>query len=412
MKSTKTLLLLTQKFPFESGEEFLVPELMRLNKEFDQIILIPTAVRDFARQRAIPENVLVHKIKNPENPAEVVFFLVKHLLEFIPLMRGQLKNDGWNLGLLKYWAYHIPFALQIRNELEDFLIKEENLTFYSYWVDTNAFALSLLKLKYPQVRYVVRTHGGDLYDERSSTGRIAFRKCIYEGAASIWTISSHGEKYIGRNYPEYHGKVKLSRLGVEDFGLGPLSTELKSYQIVSCSSIIPLKRVDLIAQLMLKSELPIRWIHFGGEKEAFDQLLKILGDGRPGLEVIWNGKVTNEGLMDFYSSNFVDALINLSISEGIPVSIMEAISFGIPVFANRVGGIGEIVRNETGCLVEEGQNLKDLTDHFDSWIRFGKTRDMNFRLGVRKYWELNFNAEINHAGLFHKLNASAEEAPF
>ncbi|WP_332910203.1 hypothetical protein [Algoriphagus boritolerans] len=54
---------MTQKFPFESGEEFLVPELKRLNREFDRIILIPTAVRDFSIQRATPKNVLVHKIK-------------------------------------------------------------------------------------------------------------------------------------------------------------------------------------------------------------------------------------------------------------------------------------------------------------------------------------------------------------
>ncbi|WP_160111182.1 glycosyltransferase [Algoriphagus boritolerans] len=403
---------MTQKFPFESGEEFLVPELKRLNREFDRIILIPTAVRDFSIQRATPKNVLVHKIKNPENPVEVAFLIVKHLLEFLPLVRGQLKNGVWNLGLLKYWAYHIPFALQIRNELEAFLKKEENLTFYSYWVDTNAFALSLLKLRYPQITYVVRTHGGDLYDERSSTGQIAFRKSIYEGAAAIWPISAHGEEYIGRNYPEYQRKVKLARLGSEDFGIGPLSTEDQFYQIVSCSSTIPLKRVDLIAQLMLKSELPIRWIHFGGEKEPFDQLLKTLGDGRLGLEVVWKGKVANEALMDFYSSNFVDALINLSISEGVPVSMMEAISFGIPVFANRVGGIGEIVVEDTGCLVENGLTVKELVAVFDHWIKSGKTRESAFRLGVRRFWELNFNAEVNHSGFFQKLNESPEDTQF
>ena len=47
--------------------------------------------------------------------------------------------------------------------------------------------------------------------------------------------------------------------------------------------------------------------------------------------------------------------INLSSSEGIPVSIMEAQSFGIPVIATNVGGSGEIVVSETGVLVDENR---------------------------------------------------------
>ena len=410
MKSTNSLLLLTQKFPFESGEEFLVPELERLAAEFDQIILVPTAVRDYAIQRSTEETILVYPIKNPKNPSEVFFSLMKSLPEFFLVLWEELKKSGMNLRMLKYWTYHIPFALEIRDELETFLKNEENIVFYSYWVDTNAFALSLLKLKYPKVKFVVRTHGGDLYDVRSPFGQIAFRKSIYEGTAAIWPISAHGAAYIGQNFPEFKNKVKLARLGVEDFGIGPLSTTDQVYHIVSCSSIIPLKRVELIAQVMLESSLLIRWTHFGGEKKAFEQILKNLGNGRVGLEVSWKGKVSNEVLMDFYSTQFVDSLINLSVSEGIPVSMMEAISFGIPIFANLVGGIGELVGEDTGCLVKEGLELSDLIQHFEAWIKSGKTRDPNFRLGVRGFWELNFKAEVNHSGFFQKLNASMEEA--
>lgn len=412
MKSKNTLLLLTQKFPFESGEEFLGPELRRLSDEFDRVILVPTAVRDYSKQRTTHKNIWVHSIKNPETPVEVGFSLFKKLPEFLPLVWEQLKNSGWNKKLTKYWVYHIPFALKIRNDLEELLKKEENLFFYSYWVDTNAFALSLLKSKYPQVKFVVRTHGGDLYNERSPAGEIAFRKSIYDNADAIWPISLHGQEYILENFPEYQTKVELARLGVEDFGMGPFNTEDQPFQIVSCSSIIPVKRVELIAQLILKSELSIRWIHFGGEREAFDRILKIIGNGRPGLEVIWKGKVNNEALIDFYSSHFVDALINLSTSEGIPVSMMEAISFGVPIFSNRVGGIGEIVVESTGYLVEEGQNLSALVQHFDSWVMSGKTRDKDFRLGVRSFWELNFSAEANHFSFFQKLNVSPGEAKF
>lgn len=49
--------------------------------------------------------------------------------------------------------------------------------------------------------------------------------------------------------------------------------------------------------------------------------------------------------------NDFDLFVNMSLSEGIPVSIMEAISFGIPIIATNVGGNAEIVNDETGVLI-------------------------------------------------------------
>ncbi|WP_338221463.1 glycosyltransferase [Algoriphagus sp. oki45] len=410
MKNPQTLCLLTQKFPFESGEEFLVPELKRLANEFEQIILIPTSVRDYSFQRKVPENVLIQPIRNPETPFQVASALVQNFPQFLTLLKGQISWDGLNFYQLKYWVYHIPFALKIRNELEKLLNQEENPLFYSYWVDTNAFAISLLKRKYPNVKFVVRTHGGDLYNERSPSGRIAFRNTIYQETTAIWPISSHGMNYILDNFSEHKEKVKLSRLGVEDFGMGPISPSEGRYHIVTCSSLIPLKRVELIAQVLFNSVLPIRWTHFGGGNKEFDRIIGKLGERPQNLEISFKGKVSNEALMHFYSTQFVDSLVNLSESEGIPVSMMEAISFGIPVFANRVGGIGELVVDSTGCLVEEGQNVDDLVRQFEDWIKSGKSRDPEFRKGVRRFWELNFRAETNLSGFMQRITAAPEEA--
>lgn len=46
----------------------------------------------------------------------------------------------------------------------------------------------------------------------------------------------------------------------------------------------------------------------------------------------------NQLVYDFYRNNDVDVFVNLSESEGIPVSIIETISFGVPVVATDVGG--------------------------------------------------------------------------
>jgi glycosyltransferase involved in cell wall biosynthesis len=51
------------------------------------------------------------------------------------------------------------------------------------------------------------------------------------------------------------------------------------------------------------------------------------------------------------------AFVLASLTEGLPVSIMEALALGRPVIATNVGAIAELVRNgETGWLVSPGNS--------------------------------------------------------
>lgn len=404
MSKLRKLVLLTQKFPFESGEEFLATELTYLEQAFDNVIIIPTAVRDFSQQRPTGKNTQVRMVRNPESAKEIGVAFANRLFQTLGLVLSELNKSGWNLKLLKYYLYHIPFALQIKSSIAKELESTGNYVLYSYWMDTNAMASSLLKKENPEIKLVVKSHGGDLYNERQPSGAVAFRETVYSAAESLIFISEHGHKYASTHFPECASKMKVFRLGVEDFATSLISNFSEIFHIVSCSSLIPLKRVPLIAEVLNNCSVPICWTHFGGENSAIEALKNSLPLLRSDLKINWMGKVKNEEVQSFYVSQDIDLLINLSSSEGIPVSMMEAISFGIPVFANDVGGISEIVQAETGKLLSDGLTVKEIASSMDHFLLSGKTRNEEFRNGVRRFWHQKYSAAQNHKRLITHLN--------
>ena len=56
-------------------------------------------------------------------------------------------------------------------------------------------------------------------------------------------------------------------------------------------------------------------------------------------------------MRELHAARPASAFLSLSASEGVPVSMMEALSFGVPVVALAVGGVGELVTAEAGTAL-------------------------------------------------------------
>ena len=100
-------------------------------------------------------------------------------------------------------------------------------------------------------------------------------------------------------------------------------------------------------------------------------------------------------MLQFYKDNPIDVFLNVSLNEGVPVSIMEAQSFQIPVIATSVGGTSEIVDNNNGLLlsknIQPGELAKVINDVYlkrTVWLRKRKITYRN--------WEEISNAEQNY----------------
>ena len=107
--------------------------------------------------------------------------------------------------------------------------------------------------------------------------------------------------------------------------------------------------------------------------------------------------------MHFYETNHVDLFINVSSSEGIPVSIMEALSFGIPVIATNVGGVPEIIQDsKNGILLDVNCSAGEIADAIIKYINLDKPSITQLSQNARSFWIKNYSADTNY-NIFYSI---------
>lgn len=94
-------------------------------------------------------------------------------------------------------------------------------------------------------------------------------------------------------------------------------------------------------------------LRIGGNKNE-EQLLNTIKEY--GLEdfVRFEGFVTGDKKIDLL--NWANLYILPSFNEGLPISILEAMSYKMPIISTPVGGIPEVVNESNGILVEPGNS--------------------------------------------------------
>jgi glycosyltransferase involved in cell wall biosynthesis len=210
----------------------------------------------------------------------------------------------------------------------------------------------------------------------------------------IAAVSQYGINRIKNEYPKF-SNVSVSRLGVTDKGINPMN-ENEVFHIVSCSSFIPLKRVHLIIEILKHLPFQVKWTHFG-DGPLRDEIHALAKELPENVQTDFKGFVANDAVIDFYKNEPIDLFMNVSELEGIPVSIMEAISFGIPSTGCQVCGVPEIVTKETGFLFEMKINIEDAVRQISIYKNMSKNEKLTFLKGVKIFWKKKFDADVNYS---------------
>lgn len=399
--------LLAESYPSKLSAEYSF-----LNKEIAcfadsnevNLTLIPTSSPQSLHDSVyLPKNVKVdfslaefnHLSFGDKIAIPINFFFSLYFLRLIKKYGIKILN----YHSCKTFAINLEIERRSQSFFQKFISENKldmtNSIFYTFWFSpsTNGI-LNLKKERFNNLKIISRAHGSDLYNER---GIKPFRDNYIHFIDGVFCISTHGHNYMSDLYPQVKKIFHVSKIGINNKINSNIKSTDNNIRIVSCAYVIPLKRVEKIFHSIYlfteKNKVHVEWIHFGGgshEASLKDYISTFKKNEYMTIDL--KGSVQNDEVIEYYHKNPVDLFINLSTTEGLPVSMMEAQSNYIPILATNVGGVSEIVNFTNGYLVPADFSFDDVIKGLES-ILFAKDIDM-YRLNAFNSWRQNHNGDV------------------
>lgn len=410
VRSSRELVLFTTSYPYAGTEAFLETEIQYLASRFERVTVVPRIAT--GRLREVPSNVTVDA-----SIASAPYTLRRR----ISVLMLAFASSGFHREILRFaipkrspvmlWraAAFIETAVATRRWVRGHLGSVDQLPlFYTYWLGPQTYGVGLEKLFRPEIVLVSRAHRGDLYEDVHSPPYLPYRRQTLAAVDKLFVISEHGRNYLIANHPAFTDRYAISRLGVMDPGTETDRSSDDVFRIVSCSFVVPVKRLELLADgisefAKVNGDVKVEWTHLG-DGPAFKQLERHVSDTMPSnVTARLRGYVDNKQVIEYYHTHPVDVFANVSASEGIPVSIMEAQSFGIPVMATNVGGTSETVSDQNGVLLDSNPSPAEIS----AALKQLGHQEVNRRKRAlsREAFTSRFDANANYAAFADELAA-------
>jgi glycosyltransferase involved in cell wall biosynthesis len=393
LRPDSSIFIFTSSFPYDAGgETYLLDEIPVLLASFSTIYLLPQTNKGVIFN--LPANCSIIEppvfYTKPRNPFIYLKIFSWVMMDMKQLLKGHLflKMFRQNVSqLLRNYSAAVHYQAMINKT------QQSPAVYYSYWSSNTATIISILKTFNKRVRCISRAHGYDIFEEQTLYKYIPFRKFQLTYLDAMYSVSLKGKKHLTEKNPDFIDKIKSSYLGVGDQGEGLFNSNSEII-IATCSHIRAVKRLDLMPEILRFITTPITW-YVLGDGEDMEKVRSACSSLANHIKVVFKGNLTKEELNLFYKTQPIDIFVSLSSSEGLPVSMMEAISFGIPLMSTDVGGCNEICNERTGFLIPTDFDSKEVAELLVDFKRPAKNT-IEFRKGVRAFWKENFDAEINY----------------
>ncbi|MGI6076732.1 MAG: glycosyltransferase [Fastidiosipilaceae bacterium] len=453
----RCLLIFTATYPAGNKDGFVADELPYIAPRFDQVILLPVnAVGDFLPiKETLPEQctyIIGNTRSAKAGRMRDLLYSFTSLFNTNSDFRHERKTAATTFKkrlFLDYFEGRTRQATQdIWQKLQNVLMDFDEITLYSYWLYSACRVMlnieDLIKTYFPsvQTRTFSRAHRYDLYEWAEPRGYIPYRELFLNRVDGIFPCSADGVDHINHAYPdiiERTATVALGRLGtgepvemaqsldhaaqeeIQNFKKADEAQDKPVFEMISCSWLRPVKRLDLLVAALanLNRDLPVtlRWTHFGDgdTQEQFDDLKALAASKLDFMDVRLMGSRSKAYILSYYLTLAPQIFINCSANEGVPVSIMEAMSCSLPVFATDVGGTKEVTGDGlVGVLWPKDVSAQRMADDILNFIDAPVAVRSEFAQMARTQWERMSQASVNYAQFADVLDGRVppQDIPF
>lgn len=399
----KEIVLYTSIYPYSLMAESFVGEELRIASQFDCKVTVVPIGKDTIK-REIPTGI---ELDDSLCTRSILTNMRAILRSFKPLFLKEIFYNPKRPFKVKYLMDTVKYIYAANLVYEDVCKRAKNkngIVFYSYWTSYIPIAFAEYKRKNPKTshKFICRSHTFASYGTSVVPLYYPMRDFVFKYVDRFYAISSILLDKLKKEYPQHGSKFHLSRLGVKE-NYNPSRKASNRIEIVSCSSIIPLKRIDLIYNSIYNfakgnPRINLKWTLIG-DGPLLEQIRgMVLKNGIANLSVELKGGMENKDILSLYRNIKYNVLVLLSVREGLPVVLMEAISSGIPVIATNVGGIPDIVTKETGRLLEKDFRQEEFDEALQNVIDNTTLSD-----SCHAFYLKNFNSENNFRDFYSSL---------
>lgn len=252
------------------------------------------------------------------------------------------------------WSEAIGYSTRLLERVQQFKARWQAVE--SHWLLPSAFVVQAILPKKPHRAHV---HGGDLF----LLSQLPWARSLARALCTPWStlvfvsrdLLKRFESILGGTVQSF-GATALIEAAQIDAGifhphdprersLLRIQKGLRRYTLLAAGRLVPIKGIDLLLEALAKIPLKNRPLLViageGPEGPSLRSLATSLG-----VEVMWLGWVPPKELSQWMAA--VDLFVQPSRSlcngrsEGMPLTVREALACGLPVLASRSGGMVEL----------------------------------------------------------------------
>ncbi len=350
----KRIAYITVKAPFGTQETFILTELLALKDRGADILILPRDRSDELFHKEA-EPLIKDTLSTPWFDVYIardfISFICRKPLSFIKIVYN-IAFKARNIRIALKNLIVFPKAVSLSEDIKKASISH----IHAHWASTPS-TMAYIISGITGIPWSFTAHRGDIAENN-----IIKKKCA--SASFVRAIDEKGRKDLMEiaGDSDLQGKILTLHMGVEVPGkIRKPGISREVFTILCPANFVPKKgHRYLFESCKILSDRGVKFeCLISGDGPLGDELKSMVEEFPVGRNIRFSGRLPHEQLLGLYAEGRVDAVVLPSIvtgddvREGIPVALMEAMSYGIPVISTRTGGIPELLGDGGGIMVEQ-----------------------------------------------------------